>query len=207
MPDLRPPLRPLLLALVAGWVDAVGYRQAGTFAGAMSGNTILLGLSLGEGAWRRAGWQAATVAAFLAGTVGARLLSRWRHSPWAALLLAALLVLLAAALGDMPRDLLLLAAAMALLNAASTRYGDASLNTSVITGNLVKLGDAAAERLLRRPEHRQPSDMLTAVPAVWLCYAGGAALAVLLAPRWSPGGWDVALLPAAAALPLGLLLR
>ena len=201
--------RPLALALVAGWVDAVGYLQAGTFAGAMSGNTILLGLSVGQGRWALAAWQGGTVAAFLGGTMVARLLSRWEHSPVAATLAAAVLVLLAAWLGHMPRDLLLLALGMGLLNAASTKYGDASLNTSVITGNLVKLADAVAERVLPVREPKQPADMVVAVPGVWLCYAGGAVLAVLARPwleRAVPG-WDAALLPAAVALPLTLLLR
>jgi uncharacterized membrane protein YoaK (UPF0700 family) len=58
----------LLLAFTAGCVDAISYLDLGNiFTANMTGNTVLLGLSLVQAQWLAAGRSAVALAAYLAG--------------------------------------------------------------------------------------------------------------------------------------------
>ena len=195
-----PSLRPALLAFVAAWVDAIGLLQADTFAGPMTGNTTMLGLSLAQAKWRHAAWLVLTIATFVCTAAAARWVARRLGTPRWPILAAAALVLLAALSRTMPRDLLLLAAAMALANSASLHYGRLGLNIAFVTGNLAKAADAAADKVAPGPAGQPPST-IPAVAALWTCYALGAAAGTL-----AQTALRLPLLPPAALLPLSLLL-
>ncbi len=193
-------IRPALLAFVAAWVDAIGLLQANTFAGPMTGNTTMLGLSLAQARWHHAAWLALTIATFVATATAARWIARRFGAPRWPILAATALVLVAALSHTMPRDLLLLAAAMALANSASQHYGRLGLNITFVTGDLAKAADATVDKVAPgQPE--QPRSTLPAVAALWTCYALGAVAGTL-----AQGGLRLPLLPPAALLPLSLLL-
>ncbi len=193
-------LRPTLLAFAAAWVDAIGLLQAGTFAGPMTGNTTMLGLSLAQAKWRHAAWLALTVATFVCTATATRWVARRFSSPRWPILAATALVLAAAVSRTMPRDLLLLAAAMALANSASLHYGHLGLNIAFVTGDLAKAADATVDRAAPGPAG-QPRSTIPAVAALWTCYALGAAAGTL-----AQADLGLPLLPPAALLPLSLLL-
>ena len=201
-------LRPALLALVAGWVDAIGLLQANIFAGPMTGNTTVLGLSLAQAKWHQATWLGLTIATFVCASIAARWATRQLGSPRWAILAATALMLLATVSRTMPRDMLLLAAAMALANSASLHYGRLGLNIAFITGDLAKAADATADAVAPGPA--QPRSTIATVAALWACYALGAvagtlAQATLHSPLL-PQAWCLPLLPPTLLLPLSLLL-
>ena len=51
---LPPMLQAGVLVMIAGYADAIGFLQHRAFAGQMTGNTILLAISLAEGGWSQA---------------------------------------------------------------------------------------------------------------------------------------------------------
>ena len=56
-----------VLAIVAGYADAVGFLTFGAFAGAMTGNTVLLGIALAGADFGAAAQSVLIIAAFLGG--------------------------------------------------------------------------------------------------------------------------------------------
>ena len=73
-----------LLAVVAGYADAVGFLVFNAFAGAMTGNTVLLGIALASQQFAAAAQSAGIIAAFVVGVAASALLRR--YVPLAALL-------------------------------------------------------------------------------------------------------------------------
>ena len=57
------------LCAAAGMADAIGYVNSDVFAANMTGNTVLVGLSLAEGQWQLALERASTVLAFMGGAI------------------------------------------------------------------------------------------------------------------------------------------
>src|ERR1700748_3763891 len=84
----------ILLALIAGYADTVGYIRFKAFAGLMTGNTIFFGVELAERKWQAAGYHASLIAAFLFGVVIAQAALRLAVPAWAALAVAASLLVL-----------------------------------------------------------------------------------------------------------------
>jgi uncharacterized membrane protein YoaK (UPF0700 family) len=64
-----PALEAALLVMIAGYADAIGFLQFRAFAGQMTGNTILLAISIIEAGWLEALFYVAVIAAFLIGVV------------------------------------------------------------------------------------------------------------------------------------------
>lgn len=165
---LRVPAAPrkrlvLLLAGAAGCLDAVGYLMLGLFTANMTGNTILLGLSIGRAAWAEALHNVVAIAAFVAGagagTLVVRSLRRLAHG----LGLEAVVLALAVAAWVMfgaPRGriaepaaywlIALLAAAMGIQSAAVRRVGEQRVATTYVTGTLTTLATDTASDLLDR---------------------------------------------------------
>ena len=56
-----------ILAIVAGYADAIGFLTFGAFAGAMTGNTVLLGIALAGAQYADAAQSAIIIAAFMVG--------------------------------------------------------------------------------------------------------------------------------------------
>ncbi|WP_164020215.1 YoaK family protein [Pyxidicoccus trucidator] len=141
----------LLLAGVAGAVNATGFVALGLHTSHMSGNMATLGESLASRDWRMAMLGAQVLLAFLLGAVAASALmeaarhrARGRHAP--ALLLEAVIlggigVWLTSTPGTREPTLMWgLSFAMGLQNALVTRVSGAVVRTTHITGVLTDIG-------------------------------------------------------------------
>jgi uncharacterized membrane protein YoaK (UPF0700 family) len=186
-----------LLAIVGGFADAIGFLIFNAFAGAMTGNTVLLGIALATAKWTDAAQSAVIIAAFLLGVAASAWLRRWLSL--AAILVIEMMAIVVAALVAPVVAAPVLAFAMGLQNAAMTHFAGTSLNTVFLTGNLQKL----VQSLLRRGQ-RQPSEVaaVTVASRLWVAYLVGVVLGAM-ASRWAT--WP--LLFAAIPLPFVLLRR
>jgi uncharacterized membrane protein YoaK (UPF0700 family) len=153
----------LLLAGAAGCLDAVGYLMLGLFTANMTGNTILLGLSIGRAAWADALHNVVALAAFVvgagAGTVLTRGVRRISHGLGAetAVLAGAIAVW---ALFGAPRGrvaeppvywlIALLSAAMGIQSATVRRVGEQRVATTYVTGTLTAIATDTASELFDR---------------------------------------------------------
>src|SRR6476661_646892 len=184
----KPQLQAGLLTIVAGLADAVGYvAMGGVFAANMTGNTVLAGLSLGEGHFDLAAKRLAPLVTFFLGAMLARLLLRLFHRPGVPLLLEAALL---AVVGLLPigREpaLMLVALAMGLQASAITHFGGTSVSTVVVTSTLARIAEATLDRMwpTGRPLPSVATPRLLAL--TWIGYLAGAVGGVLLvrAMQW-----------------------
>lgn len=144
----------VLLAALAGYVDAIAWQSlGGFFASFMSGNATRLALGLAQGQTGAAMLGGALILAFLAGVVGGVTLGeaagRWRAA--AAMGLATVFLALAAwAPLRHPLGPMLLAVAMGAENAVRRREGGGRLGLTYVTGTIVELGERLAGALMGR---------------------------------------------------------
>ena len=178
----KPQLQATLLTLVAGLADAVGYvAMGGVFAANMTGNTVLAGLSLGEGHFDLAAKRLAPLVTFFLGAMLARLLLRLFHRPAMPLLIEAALL---AVVGLLPigrePSLMLVALAMGLQASAITHFGGTSVSTVVVTSTLARIAEATLDRMwpTGRPLPSVATPRLLAL--TWIGYLIGATGGVLL---------------------------
>jgi uncharacterized membrane protein YoaK (UPF0700 family) len=137
-----------LLAIVAGYADAVGFLVFNAFAGAMTGNTVLLGIALADNQFAAAAESAGIIAAFVVGVAASALLRR--HIPLAALPGLETAAIVAAALVMPLVAAPVLAFAMGLQNAgAAAPDGMASRR--------LKTADAPGHRMLYPPPRPRSS--------------------------------------------------
>jgi uncharacterized membrane protein YoaK (UPF0700 family) len=193
----------LLLAFTAGCVDAISYLGLGRiFTANMTGNTVLLGLALGQAQGLAALRSAVALAGYLAGVVcGALLIGRAAKQtlwPPAVTTICACELLILAALsvtgavlpspsagGVIDLFILLAAAAMGLQSVAVTALGIRGVATTYITGTWTTMMAGLVSKLpLAEPSGAEPrpgTGMQAAVVGVYLLAAvvGGAANA-----RW-----------------------
>ena len=166
----------VLLALIAGFADTVGYLRYEAFAGLMTGNTILLGIEVASRKFTGATYHAAIIVAFLAGGVLAQGLLRMNVPVWAALCISALLLVLCGPLDHLAASLVL-PLAMGLQNSAANRFNGVALNTVFITGNIQKVGEGLMAWIWRLRDPAAPAPAGFAIYAlVWVAYAFGAGL-------------------------------
>jgi uncharacterized membrane protein YoaK (UPF0700 family) len=164
-----------LLAVVAGYADAVGYLKYDAFAGLMTGNTILLGIAISNAKLGAALFTFAIIAVFLAGVILARIFLRLGGKPWMPMMVVSALLLLC---GFLPKGVAAptLALAMGLQNSAANRFDGVSLNTVFITGNLQKLGEGIIAWAWPQKEEGAKNDGVAIFALVWIAYAIGAGL-------------------------------
>ncbi|GAA4219387.1 YoaK family protein [Sphingomonas endophytica] len=140
----------IALAVLAGFVDAVGFlRIGGLFVSFMSGNSTLLGIDLVQ----RDGATITVIAlilGFLSGVMTASILGErlGRWSPMAMILFGTALLAWSALLMVDGPGAVLLAAAMGALNVVFQRGGGVSIPITYVTGTLVRLGQSLAGALL-----------------------------------------------------------
>lgn len=181
---IRAPARAVLLCLIAGYIDAIGYIDyAHVFAANMTGNTVLLAISLAQGEWARVSVYAMTLAAFLAGALVAEAAKR-RGVPASLPLLLSGLPLVAVWAAGLEGDVALaaLAAGMGLQGGSVARFAEINVQTVVITGTILKLAEAAIDRVVR-PAKGAPAPTakgLSVFAATWLAYAAGAVISLAL---------------------------
>lgn len=150
----------VLLAAIAGWIDAVGYLHfAHLFVSFMSGNSTVLAVALSDLDWLAALAPFAAILCFVFGSFAGTLMTaasgEWRLA--LVLVVEALLLVGALALGaaqdGFPFGMIPLAVAMGLQNAAMQRVGSVSVSLTYVTGALVKLGQSLADLVLGRQGH------------------------------------------------------
>jgi uncharacterized membrane protein YoaK (UPF0700 family) len=175
-----------LLCAVAGSIDACAYLLSGrVFVANMTGNTVLLAISLLQRNPREAALRGGLVAAFLIGVIIARLLARIAgerptKTQRIAILCVESVVLLMLAWKKAEADavlLLLLACVLGVQNGAFRYIGGFHLNTTFITGDLELLGEAIMNP--RNSDSRNSRAEVSAFVLSWVGYAGGAALGAL----------------------------
>lgn len=148
MDRYRPPLiaAAVLLAALAGFVDALAYLDlGGFFASFMSGNTTRLGVGIATADHASARTAGALISAFICGVMIATMLSMRfarRRKPVVMLAVAVLLGLAALVTGFTDRrfPLMLLAVAMGAENGVFSRDGEVSIGLTYMTGSLVRIG-------------------------------------------------------------------
>jgi len=168
MEKLRDLGRAALLCLIGGSADAIAYLRFGTFVGAMSGNTVLLGIDLAGGRAERALYHAAIIAVFFAAIIATRTAVTFAV-PRAVPLFLTAIMLAGSQFIPGPWGAALSAAALGMQTSAVLRIGGVSINTVFVTGDLVRLGMAVP--LAAAPEHR---NRMLFLGAAWTAYAAGA---------------------------------
>lgn len=148
-----PSIAAMLLAALAGYIDAVAYQSlGGFFASFMTGNVTRLGIGLVTGESGVAQLAAALLLAFLSGVIAGSVVGHaaghWR-APAAMALVAALIAVAAWVPIPHPLGPMMLAVAMGAENAAGGREGSPRLGLTYLTGTLVLLGERLAGAMMR----------------------------------------------------------
>lgn len=142
-----------VLAGIAGYVDAMGFRHlGGVFVSFMSGNTTRFGVDVAMGDWMKAAEIAGIVLIFVAGaTLGGLVGQDGQRSRRAAILWTEAALLAVAALSDSfglaVIGTVAMALAMGVENAVFQRNGAPGIGLTYITGALVKVGQSLATAL------------------------------------------------------------
>jgi uncharacterized membrane protein YoaK (UPF0700 family) len=186
-----------LLAIVAGYADAVGFLVFNAFAGAMTGNTVLLGIALAGNQLAAAAQSAGIIAAFVVGVAASALLRR--YVPLAVLLGLEAAAIVAAALVMPAVAAPVLAFAMGLQNAAMTHFAGTSLNTVFLTGNLQKLVESLLDHDAPRAHARAEGTAVALLSRMWVAYLAGVVLGAV-ARQWTAYPLLFAVLPLLAVL-------
>jgi uncharacterized membrane protein YoaK (UPF0700 family) len=191
----------LLLGGTAGYLDAVGYLTLGIFTANMTGNTVLLGIAIGQGRWPAMVRVLVALAAFIAGAgVGALLFrERQRIGRVLGVEAACLLAGLTVGWGGLPESrgafplIALLSAAMGAQSAAVRRVGEQRISTTYVTGTLTSLAaDTVSQILARRERGRRPvadpapatRSSLPLLIGIWATYVAGAVIGGFAQYRW-----------------------
>ena len=189
------------LALVGGFVDAVGYiTLLGVFIAHMSGNSAAMGAHFGQGKTMAGIARAAPIPLFVLGVAAGAIIidelaRRGVRSTASAILgLEACLLLSVMLLGDASLShgvvaaqkgwtffalVFLAATAMGLQTSALRRLSGKTVRTTFVTGMLTHLGEEAAKFVLPSSRPSASPSRLRLLTLVWTCYAAGAVL----------GGW------------------
>lgn len=183
-----PVRRILCLGLVAGYIDAIGFLDlGGIYVAAMTGNTVQFGITFAREQWAHFAVVAITLGSFFCGGLVSSIIRRFLpHPPLELLVMAALVTaaqLVRSLLGNpIAVELPLLAIAMAMQGQTLSRFGGLSIQTIVVTNNLLKLAEAIVGRYVSYDpaatggEHARASRADILLPGcAWLSYALGAA--------------------------------
>jgi len=197
---LPPAVQVVLLAGIAGYVDAVGFLRYQGFACQITGNTVLLALALFQRSWEQSLYYVAMMACFTVGVLLASGLIRFGRSPSLVLSIAGAALALCSVIG-LKWVSPLLGLAMGMQTAAATRFGRATLNTVFITGDVQRLFEGVVAFLWPRPGTAPPADV-GPLALVWLVYFCGALIGAFVDLNFR-----YALLIPAAILPFVLLRR
>jgi uncharacterized membrane protein YoaK (UPF0700 family) len=194
------------LAIIGGWIDAISFLGLGrVFTANMTGNTVLLGVALGQGAGAGAGRAAIALGGFAIGAVaGSRLAGRRRAAVlWPSRVTVALIVeacaLVALAvvwsrIGRLEGLVALSALAMGIQSVAVARLAVPGVATTYVTGTLTALLDELGSLTFRDGWKRRA--------AVWAALLAGAAVGAgveFWAPGWAAVGPAVCIVMVCAA--------
>lgn len=195
------------LSGLAGYVDAVAYVQSkGFFVSFMSGNSTRLGVGI-AGSLADALAASGLVAAFIIGVAGGSLIGRANEARRVTSVMAAVAALLAlaatfGALRHVLVSLALTAFAMGAENATLERQGRVRVGLTYMTGSVVKLGHALADRLSGTVGRAWSAPLL-----LWASFIAGATAGALAAAKlgyaalWLASGGALGFAVLARALP------
>jgi uncharacterized membrane protein YoaK (UPF0700 family) len=139
------------LALVAGFVDAFAYLGWHLFGANMTGNTVIFAISLYKDV-EHAYLPLALIVSFLAGAILGRAIMERFKSHTALYAEAGLLA--AAAFAPGYAALPIISLAMGMQNTALGTFAGVAANTSFLSGDYTKLGQAAADIAIGRGSDR-----------------------------------------------------
>lgn len=215
VPAPAPSLRRALFGVIAltsvcGIVEVIGYTDVGhIYPAIMTGNTVQLGLNFASSNWTMFYSILYAIGSFFIGCFISALVRNKLESPTVELLLMAC-ILVAASLVRLwpalrfPVELPLLAWALSMQGIAISRFGGVSLQTLVVTNNMVKFSDALIGRYVEAPSDgsKRPALPEVVLPgAAWLTYCIMAAIGTVLNKYMSmPFVVPVALLVAVAVV-------
>jgi uncharacterized membrane protein YoaK (UPF0700 family) len=179
----------ICLALIAGYVDACGFRAFGTYVSFMSGNTTRMGMMSGEGNLVAALPAALAIAFFVAGSFVGTWLAQTGVRQSRRVLFGVVGTLLAATVSFMPRgapdakiEIVILSLAMGILNNTLSRVGSEVVSLTFVTGDLNRVGSHLALAVKRAPlqdalgprdTHLRRARLLA---SVWAAFLTGAVL-------------------------------
>ncbi|MFM0323033.1 YoaK family protein [Caballeronia glebae] len=180
--------RVVALTTVCGFVEVIGYKDVGgIYPAIMTGNTVQLGWSLAQGAWSRFALLAFAIGAFFIGCMIASLIRRHlKRPPLELCIMAVLLVVAGIVRGDpalrVSVELPLLALALGMQGETISRFGAVSLQTLVVTNNMVKFSDTFVGRYLSgKNAAKRPSLADVLLPGLaWLTYSLAAAVGAIV---------------------------
>jgi uncharacterized membrane protein YoaK (UPF0700 family) len=185
--------RVIALTTVCGFVEVIGFKDAGgIYPAIMTGNTVQLGLSFVQGAWSRFALLGYVIGSFFVGCMIASVIRRHlRRPPLELCIMAAVLVVTGLVREHpalrIPVELPLLALALGMQGETVSRFGAVSLQTLVVTNNMVKFSDAFVGRYFvgKHAKSERPDLAEVWLPGLaWLTYslaaAAGAAAAGLV---------------------------
>jgi uncharacterized membrane protein YoaK (UPF0700 family) len=192
----------ILLALVAGYVDAYSLLAYGLFVSFMSGNTTQAGSMFGHAAWLAAVPAVLAIFSFVIGSTAGTWIARSRLPQARQVLLGAIAAVLLIILTSTQLDsaalptaivIPMLGAAMGMMNAAHSHIGAEPLSITFVTGTLHRIGAHIALALRREPvpDAQGPWDTHLRRAAnsasVWAGFLGGATISAMASPRF--GVW------------------
>jgi uncharacterized membrane protein YoaK (UPF0700 family) len=199
--DRRSRILALLLAFVAGAVDAIGFLSlGGFFVSFMSGNSTRLGVAVAEGIGGHVAIAGGLILLFVTGVaVGSHIGHHVRHHRQSVLTMIEALLLCAAALlhhfGVAIAGTAAMVLAMAMANATFERDGEIAFGITYMTGALVRVGQSLAG-IVRGGD---PWAWLV-YARLWAALATGAAVGATLHGLWGVQAlWIVSGLVGAAA--------
>jgi uncharacterized membrane protein YoaK (UPF0700 family) len=165
------------LSLASGFADAIGYMQAGIFAANMTGNTVLMGIAIGQGEWHLALERTTALIAFFIGGLAGRVLRRvvGDHPALALAAEAALISLAAFATQNHALMIYLIAAAMGIQATAMAKFEGTAVSTVVITSTIARVSEIVADFMSTLMRLQQPSMQTTRsgglLVSTWVFYA------------------------------------
>lgn len=165
--------RTILLCLVGGSADAISFLQYDTFVGAMTGNTVLLGIDLAQKNFARGAFHFGIVAAFFLAVVVTQAALKRGIVPGVPLVLTAILL----GCSDFvpgQSSAVLGAIALGVQSATVREVAGVSVTTVFVTGNLVRLGTAVPNAR----EDGRPTT-LAVLATAWITYAAGAVIGAI----------------------------
>jgi uncharacterized membrane protein YoaK (UPF0700 family) len=175
----------LMLACVAGFVDAVAFTTIGQFfVSFMSGNSTRLAVSVAQGAWREVGFAAGLVALFVTGVAAGNIIGARAGRKRTTLLLLVEALLLAAAavlhaVGRPEAAAPLMVLAMGGANAVFMADGEVRFGVTYMTGALARIGERLAAAATGAGQVREAMPWL----ALWIALVAGAVAGAMLALR------------------------
>lgn len=180
------------LGSVAGYIDALGFIDlSGIYTAAMTGNTVQLGVTFARMQWPHFALVAATLGSFFCGGLLSSFIRRHLPRPALELLIMAGLILAAQVIRltfaqPIAIELPLLAVAMAMQGQTISRFGGMSIQTIVVTNNMLKCADALVGRYLPEKKDARSAVSDFVLPGcAWLTYVIGAGAAAFINDRFS----------------------